>query len=114
MPVTYSGFSPEWKIVPLLTFIFFQSHQRHFEISRVTGLLGKLCMLFTHMCDMFIHFTKQAAERHGIELTWSPEVLDVLADGYNIRYGARSLKHEVSSNVSINCLTKTTFSFSFD
>lgn len=42
---------------------------------------------------MLLH---QAAERHGIELTWSTEVLDVLADGYNIRYGARSLKHEVS------------------
>ena len=40
----------------------------------------------------------QASERHGIELTWSPEVLDVLADGYNIRYGARSLKHEVISS----------------
>jgi len=33
-----------------------------------------------------------------MELTWSPEVLDVLADGYNIRYGARSLKHEVRND----------------
>ena len=44
---------------------------------------------------------QQAAERHGIELTWSSEVLDVLADGYNIRYGARSLKHEVRKSKSI-------------
>ena len=48
------------------------------------------------MRDVFICITKQAAERHEIELTWSTEVLDVLADGYNIRYGARSLKHEVN------------------
>jgi len=45
---------------------------------------------------MCVHAFQQASERHGIDLTWSPEVLDVLADGYNIRYGARSLKHEVN------------------
>lgn len=28
-------------------------------------------------------------------MTWSREVLDVLADGYNVKYGARSIHHEV-------------------
>lgn len=53
------------------------------------------------MTQSFTCFNEQAHERHGIELTWSPEVLDVLADGYNIRYGARSLKHEVRKWLSV-------------
>lgn len=38
----------------------------------------------------------QAAKRHSIKLSWTTEVLDVLADGYNVKYGARSIHHEVS------------------
>jgi len=38
---------------------------------------------------------KRAMKKHKIELQWDRNVLDVLADGYNIRYGARSIKHEV-------------------
>ena len=37
----------------------------------------------------------QAKARHNITLLWDREVLDVLADGYNLHYGARSIKHEV-------------------
>ena len=37
----------------------------------------------------------QAEKKHSIHLTWEREVLDVLADGYNVKYGARSLLHEV-------------------
>ncbi|KAG0713132.1 Caseinolytic peptidase B [Chionoecetes opilio] len=40
-------------------------------------------------------WAKQAKEKHGIELRWDPMALDVLADGYNVYYGARSIKHEV-------------------
>jgi len=39
--------------------------------------------------------TSQAKRRHSIHLTWDREVLDVLADGYNVKYGARSIQHEV-------------------
>ena len=31
-----------------------------------------------------------------MSLEWTPEVEDLLADGYNVQYGARSIKHEVS------------------
>ncbi|XP_070552727.1 mitochondrial disaggregase-like [Ptychodera flava] len=41
----------------------------------------------------------KAKERHSIELLWDRQVLDVLADGYNIHYGARSIKHEVDRRV---------------
>ena len=37
----------------------------------------------------------QAADRHSIKLSWDKEVLDILADGYNVKYGARSIHHEV-------------------
>ena len=34
-------------------------------------------------------------DRHSIQLHWEREALDVLADGYNVKYGARSIQHEV-------------------
>lgn len=40
---------------------------------------------------------RQAKARHNITLLWDREVMDVLADGYNLHYGARSIKHEVES-----------------
>ena len=43
----------------------------------------------------------QAAEKHSMELVFDPVVLDVLADGYNVHYGARSIKHEVGVFSSI-------------
>ena len=42
----------------------------------------------------------QAMQRHNINLTWERETLDVLADGYNVKYGARSIKHEVAIDIS--------------
>ena len=41
-----------------------------------------------------------AGNRHGIQLSWTtPEVPTILADGYNIHYGARSIKYEVDRRV---------------
>jgi ATP-dependent Clp protease ATP-binding subunit ClpB len=37
----------------------------------------------------------RAKERHSIDLSWDKEVVDILADGYNVKYGARSIHHEV-------------------
>jgi ATP-dependent Clp protease ATP-binding subunit ClpB len=37
----------------------------------------------------------KAKERHSIDLSWDKEVVDILADGYNVKYGARSIHHEV-------------------
>ena len=41
----------------------------------------------------------QAKDKHEVELTWDGPVLDILAEGYNVAYGARSVKHEVERNV---------------
>lgn len=32
-------------------------------------------------------------------MTWDQQVVDVLADGYDVHYGARSIKHEVERRV---------------
>ena len=37
----------------------------------------------------------QAKKKHKMELTWDRQVVDVLADGYDVHYGARSIKYEV-------------------
>ncbi len=44
-------------------------------------------------------YLSQAKEKHSIELDWDRQVLDVLADGYDVHYGARSIKHEASITV---------------
>lgn len=50
-------------------------------------------------------WAEKARTRHGITITWDPEVVDVLAGGYNIRYGARSIKYEVERKV-VNLIAK--------
>ena len=42
---------------------------------------------------------KKAYERHKMTLTWERGVIDLLADAYNIKYGARSIKYEVERSV---------------
>ncbi|KAI9294043.1 hypothetical protein K502DRAFT_350388 [Neoconidiobolus thromboides FSU 785] len=48
---------------------------------------------------------KKAKSKHNITLTWSQEVIKELSKGYNYRYGARSIQHEVEQRV-INVLAK--------
>lgn len=49
--------------------------------------------------NIFAYF-EQANKKHGIDLTWEDDVLSILADGYNVHYGARSIKHEVGAVLS--------------
>ena len=37
----------------------------------------------------------QAKKKHSMELVWDHSVVDVLAAGYDVHYGARSIKYEV-------------------
>ncbi|RCH87916.1 hypothetical protein CU098_008071, partial [Rhizopus stolonifer] len=50
-------------------------------------------------------WAEKARTRHNIAITWDPEVVDVIAKGYNIRYGARSIKYEVERKV-VNLVAK--------
>ncbi|XP_063549424.1 mitochondrial disaggregase isoform X4 [Gorilla gorilla gorilla] len=49
--------------------------------------------------DNVIRPILKAKQRHNITLLWDREVADVLVDGYNVHYGARSIKHEVERRV---------------
>ncbi|CAF1204301.1 unnamed protein product [Adineta ricciae] len=42
---------------------------------------------------------RRAKEQHNIDIIWDRKALDCLADGYDINYGARSLKHEIERSV---------------
>lgn len=44
-------------------------------------------------------WAKKAKEKHKIELLWEREIEGVLADGYDVHYGARSIKYEVERRV---------------
>ncbi|XP_050304628.1 caseinolytic peptidase B protein homolog [Anthonomus grandis grandis] len=44
-------------------------------------------------------WAKRAKERHKIELKWDRSVESALADGYDVCYGARSIKYEVERRV---------------
>ncbi|CAO3638696.1 unnamed protein product [Cunninghamella blakesleeana] len=50
-------------------------------------------------------WAEKAKSRHGITMTWDDDVVDMLARGYNIRYGARSIKYEVERKV-VNLIAK--------
>ncbi|CAB4057823.1 clpB [Lepeophtheirus salmonis] len=42
---------------------------------------------------------EKAKQKHNVELLWDNRVLHYLTNGYNVYYGARSIKHEVERQV---------------
>lgn len=44
-------------------------------------------------------WAKRAHDKHKMELTWDKRVIPIIADGYNVHYGARSIKHEVEKRI---------------
>ncbi|XP_015758800.1 PREDICTED: caseinolytic peptidase B protein homolog [Acropora digitifera] len=57
---------------------------------------SELLTLVTRELDFW---SKMALKRHDIHISWDREVIDVLADGYDVHYGARSIKPEVERRV---------------
>jgi ATP-dependent Clp protease ATP-binding subunit ClpB len=55
------------------------------------------CSILRFMIFMFLVF--QALEKHKIKLVWDHSVLAILAEDYDVHYGARSIKYEVESRV---------------
>ncbi|CAB3995158.1 caseinolytic peptidase B homolog [Paramuricea clavata] len=45
------------------------------------------------------YWSKRALQRHDIHLSWDKEVLACMTDGYDVHYGARSLKYEVERKI---------------
>jgi hypothetical protein len=46
-----------------------------------------------------VAWAKRASDRHNVSLSWTKDVLLGVARGYNVHYGARSIKHEVERKI---------------
>uniref|UniRef100_A0A5S6QPW8 ClpB_D2-small domain-containing protein n=1 Tax=Trichuris muris TaxID=70415 RepID=A0A5S6QPW8_TRIMR len=72
-------------------------------IGRITEIVYFLPFTRAELLQLVskeLQFWKAKAEKkHRIELVWSQDVLKLLADGYNVRYGAHSIQHEGESQV---------------
>ncbi|XP_066018036.1 mitochondrial disaggregase-like [Pocillopora verrucosa] len=81
--------------------------KRHFRRDEFLGRINEIVYFlpFSHpellslVTKELDYCSKLALNRHDIHMTWDKEVLDVLADGYDEHYGARSIKHEVEKRV---------------
>merc|ERR1711976_523094 len=81
--------------------------KRHFRRDEFLGRINEIVYFLpfsrselTKLVTRELEFwAGKAKEKHNIDLTWDHQVLDVLADGYDVHYGARSIKHEVERRV---------------
>ncbi|XP_072040903.1 mitochondrial disaggregase-like [Amphiura filiformis] len=81
--------------------------KRHFRRDEFLGRINEMVYFLpfsrSELTKLVIKeldfWAKRADERHKITLSWDSDVLDVLADGYDVHYGARSIKHEVERRV---------------
>uniref|UniRef100_A0A6P8IHM2 Caseinolytic peptidase B protein homolog n=1 Tax=Actinia tenebrosa TaxID=6105 RepID=A0A6P8IHM2_ACTTE len=81
--------------------------KRHFQRDEFLGRINEIVYFLpfsrTELLQLVSreleHWCKTALKRHDIHITWDREVMDVLADGYDVYYGARSIKHEVERRV---------------
>eukprot|EP00126_Sphaerothecum_destruens_P009834 Sdes_comp20602_c0_seq2m15615 len=81
-----------------------KSHfQRDEFLGRITEILYFLPFSNSELYKLVeLELTKWADKafvRHSIVLKWTDEVIAKLAEGYNVHYGARSIKHEVERRV---------------
>ncbi|XP_072900443.1 mitochondrial disaggregase [Hemitrygon akajei] len=97
--VTISNRFKEHVIRPIL-----KAHFRRDEfLGRINEIVYFLPFCHSELIQLVnkeLNFwAKKAKQRHDITLKWDRQVMDVLAEGYNLHYGARSIKHEVERRV---------------
>lgn len=81
--------------------------KRHFQRDEFLGRINEIVYFLPfsrsellHLVERELNFwSERANKKHQIQLTWTKSVLNILADGYNVYYGARSIKHEVERRV---------------
>jgi ATP-dependent Clp protease ATP-binding subunit ClpB len=81
--------------------------KRHFKRDEFLGRINEIVYFLPFsMSDLTILVNRElefwrsyAKGEHKVDLLWDKTVLHYLADGYNVHYGARSLKHEVERRV---------------
>ncbi|KAI8092707.1 P-loop containing nucleoside triphosphate hydrolase protein [Halteromyces radiatus] len=89
--------------------ILYQHFRRDEFLGRINEVLFFLPFSEDELRDItqreLSKWADKAKSRHGITMTWDSDVVDHLARGYNIRYGARSIKYEVERKV-VNLIAK--------
>jgi ATP-dependent Clp protease ATP-binding subunit ClpB len=87
--------------------------RNHFQRDEFLGRINQILFFLPfdddelrQIVEKELQYWKATAKsKHNISLGWTKEVVDVLMTGYNIRYGARSIKHEVEKRV-VNQIAK--------
>ncbi|GFG28773.1 hypothetical protein Cfor_10764, partial [Coptotermes formosanus] len=81
--------------------------KRHFRRDEFLGRINEIVYFLPFSQSELLQlvtkelnfWAEKALEKHKIKLLWDHSVLAVLADGYDIHYGARSIKYEVERQV---------------
>lgn len=81
--------------------------KRHFKRDEFLGRINEVVYflpfsrseLFQLVERELNDWAKRASDKHKIQLEWDKSVAVALADGYDVNYGARSIKHEVERRV---------------
>ncbi|XP_039248164.2 mitochondrial disaggregase-like [Styela clava] len=103
IPSQYSSVSRSFKenvVQPIL--------KRHFGRDEFLGRINEFVYFLPFSDNELIELVERelemwraiAAKKHKVKITWqTPSIPTILADGYNIYYGARSIKYEVDRRV---------------
>ena len=77
--------------------------QRDEFLGRITEILYFLPFSRQELYSLVVmeldKWADKALKRHDMVLKWTDEVVEVLTEGYNVHYGARSIKHDVERRV---------------
>lgn len=81
--------------------------RRHFLRDEFLGRINEMVYFLpfstselTQLVDRCLtHWADKALKRHSITLTWDREVIDLIVDGYDVYYGARSISYEIERRI---------------
>jgi ATP-dependent Clp protease ATP-binding subunit ClpB len=76
--------------------------KKHFKRDEFLGRINEFVYFVPFSRSELIHlvsreleyWSEKAKQKHKMTIEWDRKALDFLADGYDINYGARSIKHE--------------------
>ncbi|CAH1968326.1 unnamed protein product [Acanthoscelides obtectus] len=81
--------------------------KRHFKRDEFLGRINEIVYFLPFSRSELVQlvnrelqiWAKRAKDKHKIEISWDRSVESALADGYDVNYGARSIKYEVERRV---------------
>ena len=97
--VTISRHFKEKVVQPILKYHFGRDEFLG-RINEIVYFLPFSKQELTSLVEKELEFwAAKAKSKHSVDLKWDKRVCSVLADGYNVYYGARSIKHEVERRI---------------